>query len=110
MGASKVTWRSTAPCALYQTRIPIQRKLGYSKREPRVISVKQKNDFTRPGQSEGGSCSTITVSDISQKHGPVAQRLEQGTHNPLVGGSNPSRTNLILCTAPARFVSSFRRL
>src|SRR5689334_7386852 len=24
--------------------------------------------------------------------GPVAQRLEQGTHNPLVGGSNPSRT------------------
>ena len=22
--------------------------------------------------------------------GPVAQRLEQGTHNPLVGGSNPS--------------------
>ena len=23
--------------------------------------------------------------------GPVAQRLEQGTHNPLVGGSNPSR-------------------
>ena len=28
-----------------------------------------------------------------QNHfGPVAQRLEQGTHNPLVGGSNPSRT------------------
>ena len=24
------------------------------------------------------------------KVGPVAQRLEQGTHNPLVGGSNPS--------------------
>ena len=24
------------------------------------------------------------------KKGPVAQRLEQGTHNPLVGGSNPS--------------------
>ena len=22
--------------------------------------------------------------------GPVAQRLEQGTHNPLAGGSNPS--------------------
>ena len=22
--------------------------------------------------------------------GPIAQRLEQGTHNPLVGGSNPS--------------------
>ena len=26
--------------------------------------------------------------------GPVAQRLEQGTHNPLVLGSNPSRTTL----------------
>jgi hypothetical protein len=25
-----------------------------------------------------------------QIEGPVAQRLEQGTHNPLVGGSNPS--------------------
>ena len=24
------------------------------------------------------------------QRGPVAQRLEQGTHNPLVGGSNPS--------------------
>src|SRR5215472_870069 len=24
------------------------------------------------------------------QYGPVAQRLEQGTHNPLVGGSNPS--------------------
>jgi hypothetical protein len=23
-------------------------------------------------------------------HGPVAQRLEQGTHNPLVAGSNPA--------------------
>src|SRR5215471_16543993 len=23
------------------------------------------------------------------RHGPVAQRLEQGTHNPLVPGSNP---------------------
>ena len=30
-----------------------------------------------------------------QMEGPVAQRLEQGTHNPLVGGSNPSGpTNL----------------
>src|ERR1700722_12406286 len=30
--------------------------------------------------------------------GPVAQRLEQGTHNPLVGGSNPS--------GPTRFLNS----
>ncbi len=26
---------------------------------------------------------------VPEKHGPVAQRLEQGTHNPLVPGSNP---------------------
>src|SRR5438270_13722973 len=26
---------------------------------------------------------------VSQRGGPVAQRLEQGTHNPLVPGSNP---------------------
>gem|GEM_PF-2946618 len=25
-----------------------------------------------------------------QTHGTVAQRLEQGTHNPLVAGSNPA--------------------
>ncbi len=30
--------------------------------------------------------------------GPVAQRLEQGTHNPLVVGSNPTGpTSLTLC-------------
>ena len=26
---------------------------------------------------------------VAEGHGPVAQRLEQGTHNPLVPGSNP---------------------
>jgi hypothetical protein len=26
---------------------------------------------------------------FTYKNGPVAQRLEQGTHNPLVPGSNP---------------------
>ena len=32
----------------------------------------------------------------SLKNGPVAQRLEQATHNRLVGGSNPSGpTNLL---------------
>jgi hypothetical protein len=34
--------------------------------------------------------------------GPVAQRLEQGTHNPLVGGSNPSGPTKI--DDPTRFV------
>ena len=28
--------------------------------------------------------------------GPVAQRSEQGTHNPLVGGSNPPRSTIFL--------------
>ena len=27
-------------------------------------------------------------------HGPVAQRSEQGTHNPLVEGSSPSRPTI----------------
>ena len=33
-------------------------------------------------------------------HGPVAQRLEQATHNRLVGGSNPSRPNVTRITRP----------
>src|ERR1700734_4342741 len=32
----------------------------------------------------------ITRASIVTTEGPVAQRLEQGTHNPLAGGSNPS--------------------
>ena len=32
----------------------------------------------------------IQAEDRHSHKGPVAQRLEQGTHNPLVGGSNPS--------------------
>src|SRR5438034_10652861 len=40
--------------------------------------------------------------------GPVAQRLEQGTHNPLVPGSNPggpilhARADHLLCVAACR--------
>src|SRR5579875_547651 len=34
-------------------------------------------------------CQRTRVSNVFLS-GPVAQRLEQGTHNPLVGGSNPS--------------------
>src|SRR5437588_9557148 len=32
--------------------------------------------------------------------GPVAQRLEQGTHNPLVPGSNPGGPSLRFWSAP----------
>src|SRR5437763_16969576 len=32
---------------------------------------------------------------LPEKHGPVAQRLEQGTHNPLVPGSNPGGPSFI---------------
>ena len=35
-----------------------------------------------------------------RSNGPVAQRLEQGTHNPLVRGSNPC--------GPTRFLQTFR--
>jgi hypothetical protein len=44
----------------------------------------------------GGSCGFAPGPEArrrlaaSEASGPVAQRLEQGTHNPLVGGSNPS--------------------
>jgi hypothetical protein len=38
-------------------------------------------------KSFGGSSFTYEI-------GPVAQRLEQGTHNPLVPGSNPGGPNL----------------
>jgi hypothetical protein len=33
---------------------------------------------------------------LPQSGGPVAQRLEQGTHNPLVPGSNPGGPSLRL--------------
>jgi hypothetical protein len=36
------------------------------------------------------------LSSGGRSHGPVAQWSEQGTHNPLVGGSNPSRPTLRL--------------
>ena len=37
------------------------------------------------------SCATIrTCRAERQASGPLAQRLEQGTHNPLVAGSNPA--------------------
>src|SRR6202049_1076972 len=43
--------------------------------------------------------SGLVVRDIlcfnAQTPGPVAQRLEQGTHNPLVPGSNPGGPSLL---------------
>ena len=36
-------------------------------------------------------------SGYNRERGPLAQRLEQGTHNPLVEGSNPSGPTKILC-------------
>ena len=33
--------------------------------------------------------SLLAGRDIRLSSGPIAQRLEQGTHNPLVPGSNP---------------------
>src|SRR5690349_9281155 len=39
--------------------------------------------------------------------GPVAQRLEQGTHNPLVGGSNPSGPTTRFCSLEVQTVRHF---
>ena len=36
----------------------------------------------------------LFVGQITYEIGPVAQRLEQGTHNPLVPGSNPGGPSL----------------
>ena len=36
-----------------------------------------------------------TERQVSKHSGPVAQRSEQGTHNPLVGGSNPPRSTIV---------------
>ena len=43
------------------------------------------------GVELNGGCSLQSSGEqMNVMEGPVAQRLEQGTHNPLVGGSNPS--------------------
>ena len=44
------------------------------------------------GSAESPQTETATFATHKRNvsKGPVAQRLEQGTHNPLVGGSNPS--------------------
>ena len=34
--------------------------------------------------------------------GPIAQRLEQGTHNPLVAGSNPAGPRRLTKVVPTR--------
>ena len=36
-------------------------------------------------------CNTLIINGAA----PVAQRLEQGTHNPLVAGSNPTGSTLM---------------
>ncbi len=43
----------------------------------------------------------------ARQHGPVAQWLEQGTHNPLVGGSNPSRPTRAVLMNPMSVESLF---
>ena len=47
----------------------------------------------QPGMAFGLVLSPSRVL-VPEVHGPVAQRLEQGTHNPLVPGSNPGGPSL----------------
>ena len=48
-----------------------------------------------PPDDERGFQASICESE-QVIEGPVAQRLEQGTHNPLVVGSNPTGPTLML--------------
>ena len=40
-------------------------------------------------QTQGSSRERVTSTTLCSQRGPIAQRLEQRTHNPLVPGSNP---------------------
>ncbi len=46
------------------------------------------------GDYTGASPVRSTILKSNSIYGPIAQRLEQGTHNPLVVGSNPTRPTI----------------
>ena len=47
---------------------------------------------------------------LSSWIGPIAQRLEQGTHNPLVGGSNPPGPKFLIKAGPRRIANLVKSL
>lgn len=50
-------------------------------------------DIEKPAQQAKNDDPGVPGSQQSNVTGPVAQRLEQWTHNPLVVGSNPTGPN-----------------
>ena len=70
-------------------------RVGNQKRIMRIRWTEQYPRFTEGAsileiQALISGIRYIQAEDRYSHKGPVAQRLEQGTHNPLVGGSNPS--------------------
>jgi hypothetical protein len=60
------------------------------------LEVLKKKAMDRAKGAESRQNSSHLLRVASQViEGPVAQRLEQGTHNPLVGGSNPSGPTIL---------------
>ena len=51
--------------------------------------VEEAGDGGENKWQHGKGSSTVATNDNMFPEGPVAQRSEQGTHNPLVQGSNP---------------------
>ena len=50
----------------------------------------RKTDLLSNARKCGNTSMICELLVNSEKKGPIAQRLEQGTHNPLVVGSNPT--------------------
>src|ERR1700756_4469495 len=83
-------FESSPTCGLFSNEPSGQRWQSCGK-----ITVMPRNDT----RDSWRACRVRAKPQFRQQCGPVAQRLEQGTHNPLVRGSNPCGP-----TKPSRFV------
>ena len=59
--------------------------------------VEEAGDGGENKWQHGKGSSTVATNDNMLPEGPVAQRSEQGTHNPLVQGSNPCGPSVRNC-------------
>ncbi len=79
-----------------------ERHGGRHHQRPKVVMQRERghgNARRAAGQpTYNSTVSTRRIGGAARRgdaHGPVAQRLEQGTHNPLVAGSNPAGPTLL---------------
>ena len=81
----------------YQTESHLQYLLLYHQRTAHndVYHITKKSNIILNNNNYSWLKINIYVNLISHWFGPLAQRLEQGTHNPLVLGSNPRWPNKI---------------